>query len=129
MARPPEADDWAPIERSYAGLPQLGPRWVAGHREALTLVDVRSAEEFNGPEGHIAGSRLIPLPELQARLEEIPADRPAVILCHSGSRSALATQQLRQAGRQRVANLRGGLRAWQREGLPIEQPEPEPGDR
>jgi sulfur dioxygenase len=125
----PEVDDWAPIERSYAGLPQLGPRWVNGHREAITLVDVRSAEEFNGPEGHIARSRLIPLPELQARLGEIPADRPAVILCHSGSRSALATQQLLQAGRQRVANLRGGLRAWQRDGLPIEQPESEPTDR
>jgi glyoxylase-like metal-dependent hydrolase (beta-lactamase superfamily II)/rhodanese-related sulfurtransferase len=125
----PEADDWAPIERSYAGLPQLRPRWVDGHREAITLVDVRSAEEFHGPEGHIAGSRLIPLPELQARLGEIPTDRPAVILCHSGSRSALATQQLLQAGRLRVANLRGGLRAWQREGLPIEQPESEPGNR
>jgi glyoxylase-like metal-dependent hydrolase (beta-lactamase superfamily II)/rhodanese-related sulfurtransferase len=125
----PEADDWAPIERSYAGLPQLRPRWVDGHREAITLVDVRSAEEFHGPEGHIAGSRLIPLPELQARLGEIPTDRPAVILCHSGSRSALATQQLLQAGRLRVANLRGGLRAWQREGLPIEQSESEPGNR
>jgi len=124
----PEVDVWAPIERSYAGLPQLKPRWVAGHRQEITLVDVRSTEEFNGPEGHIAGSRLIPLPELQARLEEIPADRPAVVLCHSGSRSALATQQLLQAGRARVANLRGGLRAWQREGLPIEQPQHQPAD-
>ncbi len=115
-----EGDDWAPIERSYAGLPQVNGRWVAAHREDLTLVDVRSAQEFNGPEGHVPGSLPIPLPELQQRIGEIPAGRPAVILCHSGSRSALATQMLLKAGREKVANLRGGLRAWHRDGLPIE---------
>jgi rhodanese-related sulfurtransferase len=89
-------------------------------------VDVRSAEEFNGPDGRIPGSLLIPLPELERRLGEIPAERPVVVLCHSGSRSALATQELIKAGRPQVANLRGGLRAWQREGLPLEHNSPNP---
>jgi rhodanese-related sulfurtransferase len=75
----------------------------------LTLVDLRSAEEFNGPEGRIAGSLLLPLPELEGRSGEIPHDRPLVLVCLSGSRSALATQQLLKTGRQRLANLRGGL--------------------
>jgi len=90
------------------------------HRHALTLVDVRGAEEFDGPDGHLTGSLLIPLPELQERLAEIPLERPVVLLCHSGCRSALATQLLLKAGRDKVANLRGGLRAWEVEGLALE---------
>jgi len=112
---------WAPVQRSYAGLPELRPAWVAEHRQELTLLDVRTAEEFDGPDGHVPGSQLIPLPELEARLAEIPPGRPVVLLCHSGSRSALATQQLEKAGLTQVANLHGGLRAWQAEGFPIER--------
>jgi glyoxylase-like metal-dependent hydrolase (beta-lactamase superfamily II)/rhodanese-related sulfurtransferase len=110
---------WAPLQRSYAGLPELPPDWVAEHLGRLTILDVRSAEEFEGPDGRIAGSLLIPLPELAARSGAIPADRPVVVVCHSGSRSALATQQLLKAGRDQVANLHGGLSRWQAEGYPL----------
>ena len=110
---------WAPLFRSYAGLPELDPVWVAEHQGELTLVDVRSADEFNGPDGRVAGSLLIPLPEIESRAGEIPADRPVVLLCHSGSRSALATQQLLKAGRPQVANLQGGLSRWRAEGYPL----------
>lgn len=115
---------WAPLQRSYAGLPELPPDWVAEHRSELAILDVRSAEEFEGPDGRIAGSQWIPLPELQARSGEIPTGRPVVVVCHSGSRSALATQQLLKAGRDRVANLRGGLRIWGDEGYPLEGASP-----
>ncbi len=111
---------WAPLSRSFAGLPELTPAWVAEHSNELTLVDVRSAEEFNGPDGRIAGSVLIPLPELDSRTNEIPTEKPVVLLCHSGSRSALATQQLIKAGMSKAANLRGGISKWQAEGYPIE---------
>ena len=112
--------DWAPLQRSYAGLLELTPSWVADHLAQLTILDVRSGEEFEGPDGRVAGSLLIPLPELEARASAIPGDRPLVVVCHSGSRSALATQQLLKAGRQQVANLRGGLRRWSDEGYPLE---------
>ncbi|MCP9848349.1 rhodanese-like domain-containing protein [Cyanobium sp. Morenito 9A2] len=115
-----DQDDWAPIRHSYAGLPELIPEWVAAHRSAFNLVDVRSAEEYDGPDGHIPGSQLIPLPDLEARSAEIRSDRPTVVLCHSGSRSALATQQLSKAGLRQVANLRGGLSRWKAEGYPVE---------
>jgi rhodanese-related sulfurtransferase len=111
---------WAPLSRSYAGLPELLPGWVAKHLGGLTILDVRSAEEFEGPDGRIGGSLLIPLPELEARREEIASDRPLVVVCHSGSRSALATQQLLKAGHGQVANLRGGLSRWGDEGYPLE---------
>ena len=118
--QPVSTDEWAPVVHSYAGLPELPPAWVADHRHQLTLVDVRSSEEFHGPDGHLQGSLLIPLPELAARRAEIPGDRPLVLLCHSGSRSALATQQLLKAGHQRVANLHGGLHRWEAEGYPLD---------
>jgi glyoxylase-like metal-dependent hydrolase (beta-lactamase superfamily II)/rhodanese-related sulfurtransferase len=105
----PATPAWAPLARSYAGLPELTPGWVAAHQSEVTVLDVRSTEEFNGPDGRVAGSLLIPLPELEAQSAQIPADRPVVVVCHSGSRSALATQQLLKAGRAQVANLRGGL--------------------
>jgi sulfur dioxygenase len=114
------ASTWAPLSRSFAGLPELPPSWVAEHRGALTLLDVRSAEEFHGPDGHVPGSLLLPLPELEQRSGEIPTGRPVVVVCHSGSRSALATQQLLKAGRNQVANLRGGLARWGDEGYPLE---------
>lgn len=116
----PAVPSWAPVQRSYAGLPELSPGWVAEHRSALTLLDVRSTEEFNGPDGRIPGSLLIPLPELEQRRHEIPSGRPVVVLCHAGSRSALATQQLQKAGFEQVANLRGGLSRWSDEGFPME---------
>lgn len=116
----PEAPAWAPLQRSYAGLPELLPAWVAEHRDQLTILDVRSSEEFEGPDGRVAGSLLIPLPELESRASSIPSDRPVVVVCHSGSRSALATQQLLKAGHRQVANLRGGLSRWSDEGYPLE---------
>ncbi|MCP9799769.1 rhodanese-like domain-containing protein [Synechococcus sp. RedBA-s] len=48
--------------------------------------------------------------------------RPTVVLCHSGSRSALAKQQLQVNRLTRAANLRGGIRSWKAQGLPVEHP-------
>jgi rhodanese-related sulfurtransferase len=122
---PAPSEPWGPVRRSYAGLPEIAGDWVAAHLDRkLTLLDVRSAEEFSGPDGHIPGSRLLPLAELETGLAQIPSERPVVVVCHSGSRSALATQQLVKAGRRRVANLRGGLRLWSEAGYPLERPQP-----
>ncbi len=114
------SESWAPVSRSFAGLPELSPSWVVEHLGELTVLDVRSAEEFHGPDGHVAGSLLLPLPELEQRSGEIPAGKPVVVVCHSGSRSALATQQLLKGGRSQVANLHGGLARWGDAGYPLE---------
>ena len=111
---------WAPIELSFAGLPQLTPAWVMAHRSEVTVVDVRSREEFDGPDGRIAGSISMPLSDLEAHGHELPSHRPLVMVCRSGSRSALATQQLLKAGFEQVANLNGGLLRWSAEGHLLE---------
>ncbi len=81
------------------------------------LVDVRSPGEYNS-DSHIAGSRLIPLPALLQRVDELPKDQPIVCVCRSGSRSQVAAEQLSQMGFADVTNLSGGMIGWHRNGLP-----------
>lgn len=88
-------------------------RFLAAHREALVL-DVRNPDEWNDDLGHLDGARLIPLPELSARLAEIEGwkERPVVVVCRAGGRSHEAARMLREAGFAKAMNLEGGLLAW-----------------
>ncbi len=54
----------------------------------------------------------IPLSDLAQRIDELPDDRPIVVVCHFGQRSLMATRFLRQAGFAQSTNLRGGVDAW-----------------
>ncbi|HEY4159494.1 MAG TPA: MBL fold metallo-hydrolase [Polyangiaceae bacterium] len=109
---------WAPVVTTYAGVPELAPEWVAGHRADVHLLDVRSAAEFDGELGHLEHATLIPLDELRARSSEVPADKPVVVVCQTGKRAALGTAILKKAGIARVANLAGGMVRWRDLGLP-----------
>ncbi|HEX7975958.1 MAG TPA: rhodanese-like domain-containing protein, partial [Anaerolineales bacterium] len=92
---------------------------LLGQSKAQTyILDVRQPEEYR--EGHIAGAKLIPLGELGRRMQDLPRSREIVCVCHSGSRSSAAARQLAAAGYQ-VANLRGGMIAWNRAGLPVKK--------
>jgi rhodanese-related sulfurtransferase len=78
--------------------------------QGASLVDVRSAGEFEG--GHIDGARNIPVSEIGARASELGAkERPIVLYCASGTRSAMAARTLRAAGFTRVFNL-GARSNW-----------------
>jgi len=70
------------------------------------VVDVRSPEEFR--DGFYAGAINIPLQDLGRRMAEIPKDKPVVLYCASGARSAMAARVLKQAGYADVVNA-GGL--------------------
>ncbi len=61
-----------------------------------TLLDVR--EDYEYEEDHIEGAKLLPLGELQFRMDEIPKGKPVFVICRSGSRSAYATMMLSQLG-------------------------------
>ena len=76
----------------------------------FTIVDVR--EEFEYEIARIEDSKLIPLGELPARLDELQQDEEIVLLCKSGARSAHAAELLRAAGFTRAHNLEGGIDAW-----------------
>ena len=113
----PEAQSWGPVVRTFAGNPEIDPLWVADHRDAVTIVDVREAAELAGELGHIEGALHVPLGELRGRLAEIPTARPVVAICRSGRRSAQASLILEQAGVRMVANAAGGMLRWRALGL------------
>ena len=95
------------------------PREVAEllERSDVQLLDVREPEEWDA--GRIAGAVHIPLGELATALEAIDAERPVVIYCRSGSRSAMAAEALRGAGYD-AHNMLEGLLGWQGDGLELE---------
>jgi hydroxyacylglutathione hydrolase len=84
------------------------------------VLDVRSASEWK--DGHIPSATHIPLGYLTDRMAEVPADRPVVVQCQAGARSAIAASVLQRAGRTNVQNLAGGFASWQGAGLPIVGP-------
>ena len=78
--------------------------------DAFTLLDVRQPGEYDAE--HLPGAKLIPLPELGARLAELDADKPTVVYCAIGGRSRVAAQVLAAKGFKEVMNLSGGIKAW-----------------
>jgi rhodanese-related sulfurtransferase len=81
------------------------------------LVDVREANEF--AEVRAPGAVLVPTSQFSARVGELPADRPLLVICAMGGRSAAVTGFLARAGRTDVVNVAGGMDAWERAGLPV----------
>ncbi len=114
--QPMNEQDWAPLTCTFAGIWEIQPGWVEENASALQIVDVREAEEFSGPLGHIRGAKLIPLGQLSAKVSELDKMRPVVAVCRSGARSAQATNILKAAGFAKVANLNGGMLRWRAEG-------------
>ena len=113
-----EETDWAPIQRTAAGIPEVSCQWVADNIGAFRLVDVRQPEEQTGPLGHVAAAELVPLATLDAGAARWKRDEPIVVLCRSGGRSGRAARVLENLGFSRVASMTGGMTAWDKAGLP-----------
>jgi rhodanese-related sulfurtransferase len=75
------------------------------------VIDVRNPGEWEA--SHIEGAINMPLSQLASRLEQLPRDRPLVVYCASGYRSAAAVSLLQREGLDDVENLVGGLGAWE----------------
>jgi rhodanese-related sulfurtransferase len=87
-------------------------------KEEPLLIDVRTPEEYN--EGHIEGSLLIPLDTLEANLPKLAnsKDRPLIVYCRSGARSAIASRLLADQGFKPL-NVSGGINEWSAAKLPL----------
>jgi len=99
--------------RDEQAIPEMSPhelkrRMNAG--EPFELIDVR--EPFEYEIARINGAKLIPLGEIGERLSELQRERPIIVHCHSGKRSAQAVGVLQQHGFTNVYNLEGGIDAW-----------------
>lgn len=98
---------------------QVVPRDVAARmRAGAILVDVRTLAEWRS--GHVVGSLHIPLGRLTSQMADKPRSQSVVLVCETGSRSAIGASLLAAAGFDDVTNLTGGIVAWRRDGLPLE---------
>ncbi len=99
---------------------QLNPnelqQWLDSDKPAPLMVDVRTPGEYEY-DGHIDGSRLLPLSSLMQRMNELPKNQTIVCVCRSGARSYTACEMLASQGFEAI-NLSGGMIAWKRAGLP-----------
>lgn len=96
--------------------PDEGKRLVAAG--GLNLLDVRTPQETAG--GVVPGAQLIPIDQLEERLEELPRDgKPLLVYCAAGGRSAAACEFLSTQGFGELINLDGGMSAWSG---PVEKP-------
>ncbi|MFX1390174.1 MAG: FAD-dependent oxidoreductase [Promethearchaeota archaeon] len=114
--RPPDAP---PV--STISVDELYERLGTEDKPAL-MVDVRTPQEYNSPQGHVKNAELIPLGELLNNPDVIEEykDEEIITICHSGSRSMMAAQILAQAGFKDIRNLIGGMMMWHRKGYPVE---------
>jgi rhodanese-related sulfurtransferase len=90
------------------------------------LVDVREPSEFQML--RVPGAVLLPLSGFATRYEELPRDRPLLIMCAVGGRSARATDFLRANGYPDATNITGGITAWNAAGLPVRTGPVAPGE-
>ena len=110
-----------PLFARMQGLNPIDPSKALGlmnHQDALIL-DVREDKEFE--QGHILGSKHLPLSRLDEGLKGLKADKskPVVVVCNSGARSKSVCSKLNKLEYASVHNLTGGVMAWKSANLPL----------
>ena len=86
-------------------------------KDNYIILDVRTKEEFDS--GHLDSAVLIPVDDLGARYGEIIKNKPVIIYCKSGIRSAKAAVILVNNGFSTVYDMTGGIDAWKSKGYPV----------
>jgi sulfur-carrier protein adenylyltransferase/sulfurtransferase len=110
------------LKQVRAEIDEISTSDAAALADGPVFVDVRERDEWD--EGHIPGALHVPRAYLESRIESAVPDheRPVVVYCASGNRSAFATRTLEEMGYTDVRNLTGGYVDWKRNGLPTQLP-------
>jgi rhodanese-related sulfurtransferase len=98
----------------HRSLPEITP---AELDDDAVLIDVRDSDEWAA--GHAPDAHHVPMMEIPARIGEVPRERDVVVVCRVGARSAQVVAYLLNQGYERVANLDGGMIAWEAAGRPL----------
>lgn len=93
---------------------------LVNHERGI-FIDVRPADKFS--EGTIAQARNLPLAELEDKAASLPGERPIIVVCDTGQQSGAAAGKLRKLGYEQAVSLKGGLRSWSQDGLPLSKPD------
>jgi sulfur dioxygenase len=125
--------------RQTAAVSRVSVAWVrdavSKGNQAPFLVDVRGLDEWVSPLGHVKGSVLLPLPEINSvKIESfaktVGENRPLVVVCKSGGRATAAGEQFSASGKfSSVAVMDGGMLAWNSAGFEVDRAPPGPGER
>ena len=112
---------WPMFARPSGNSVNPGEATLLINREDAIVVDVREADEFAG--GHLPDARNIPGSKLAERISEIEKykDKPVIVCCTAGMRSAKGCGQLAKLGFTRTHSLAGGVDAWVGAGYPIKK--------
>ena len=102
---------WAAIERSPDGIPEVTVDWVAEHKGAVRLVDVREIDEAES-DGKIEGVDVVPMGTVDEASKAWDKEIPVITICRSGRRSGRVALELEKLGFKRIASMRGGMVAW-----------------
>ena len=111
---------WNFIGGSLSGVDQADTlKATRLYNDDALILDVREDKEYAA--GHIPKAKHIPLGQLAGRLKELDKfkDKPVLVTCRSGHRSARACSMLKKAGFATVYNQQGGIVAWERANLPV----------
>ncbi|MBI9048741.1 MAG: rhodanese-like domain-containing protein [Anaerolineaceae bacterium] len=117
----PAVEDVA-VEQIAADLPYhvtVNQTYDAMQTGDVFVLDVREQSEYD--EGHIPNVNLIPMMEVQNRLDEIPKDQEVIVTCRTGNRSLQVADYLVGLGYENIHNMDGGIVQWQQAGLPVEK--------
>jgi rhodanese-related sulfurtransferase len=105
----------------YYHFKEVDPDFLSGaDKDAIQVVDIRTEAEVS--RGVIDGAIHIPMHLLPVKAQDLPQDKPVVLYCHSGARSAQACAFMASKGFNNMHNLTGGILAWARSGKPIALP-------
>jgi len=113
---------WNFIGGSLSGVDQADTlKATRLYNDDALILDVREDKEYAS--GHIPKAKHIPLGQLASRMQELEKfkDKPILVTCRSGHRSARACGMLKKAGFVTVFNQEGGILAWERANLPVTQ--------
>lgn len=103
------------------GFKEVDPDFVSeAATQGVHLIDVRTEAEV--AQGVIGGAVHIPLHLLPLRAQDVPQDKPVVIYCRSGARSAQACAFMAAQGFKNMHNLAGGVISWARSGKLLSSP-------
>lgn len=114
---------WPTVARQFSRTREVGVAEAVQliNRQDAAILDVREPGEFKG--GHIPNARNVPAGQVGERMKELEKlkNRPILVTCASGNRSAATCGELQKAGFERVYALAGGMGAWQQAGMPAQK--------
>lgn len=107
---------WAMPAGALPPVRLVGPEALERRAAHTVVLDVREPEEYAS--GHVPGAMHLPQAELATRIDEVPRERPLLVICRSGARSQRVARFLQHLGHADVASVEGGMEAWEQMGIP-----------